>query len=178
MAKKKQQKEGAPAAQGQDITRAQSLAAVAEFEKKQLRQLVPHFIPGDTVRVNTRVIEGNKERIQAFEGVCIRRAGGGLGETFTVRKLSYGIGVERTFPLNSQRVESIKLVRHGRARRAKLYYIRDRVGKATRIPQARRDIVLKRTAAEAAAHEAERAAIAAASATGKEAETTEATVEA
>ena len=162
MAKKKQQTKDAPAAQNPGVTRAQSLAAVAEFEKKQIRTLVPHFNPGDTVRVNTRVIEGNKERIQAFEGVCIRRAGSGLGETFTVRKLSYGVGVERTFPLNSPRVESIKLVRHGRVRRAKLYYIRDRVGKATRIPQARRDIVLKRTAAEAAAHETEKAVLAAA----------------
>ena len=86
MAKKKQKKD--KSADVQAITRADSLAAVAAFEKKQLRKKVPHFQPGDTVRVNTRVIEGNKERIQVFEGVCTRRAGSGLGETFTIRKLS------------------------------------------------------------------------------------------
>ena len=107
--------------------------ALQAFEKKQMRSGAPYFHPGDTIRVNTRVIEGEKERLQAFEGVVIRRSGGGLGETFTVRKISYGVGVERTFLIHSPRVESIKVVRRGHVRRAKLYYLRDRVGKATRI---------------------------------------------
>ncbi len=111
-----------------------------EFEEQQLRSSYPYFQPGDTVRVNTRVIEGEKERIQAFEGVVISRRGGGLGETFTVRKISYGTGVERIFPLHSPRIESIKLVRRGRVRRAKLYYLRERVGKATRIKARRRQV--------------------------------------
>ncbi len=172
MAKKKKNQEVRQEELG--ISKAGALAAVAKFESKQLRKRVPLFSPGDTIRVNTRVVEGNKERIQAFEGVCIRRAGSGLGETFTVRKLSYGIGVERTFPMTSPRVESVALVRHGRVRRAKLYYLRDRVGKATRIPQAQRSIVAKRTAQEAAAHAAEEAAEkAVAQATAAEAPVTE-----
>lgn len=103
------------------------------FEESQLKQNLPHFQSGDTVRVNTRVIEGEKERIQAFEGVVIARAGGGLSETFTVRKISFGVGVERNFPINSPKIESISVVRRGHVRRAKLYYLRERVGKATRI---------------------------------------------
>lgn len=150
MAKKKKSKSTELAAP-QCLTQAEALAAVAAFEKKQLRAKVPQFAPGDTVRVNTRVIEGNKERIQAFEGVCIRRSGSGLGETFTVRKISYNVGVERTFPIHSPRIESIKLVRHGKVRRAKLYYLRERVGKATRIQQAQRNVVAKRTARESEA---------------------------
>ena len=110
------------------------------FEQDQLRKSYPHFLPGDTVRVNTRVIEGEKERIQAFEGVVIARRGGGLSETFTVRKISYGVGVERTFPLHSPKIESVKVVRRGRVRRAKLYYLRERIGKATRI-RARRKLL-------------------------------------
>lgn len=108
-------------------------SALTAFEKKQLRSEYPAFQPGDTVRIHTKVIEGEKERIQIFEGVVIARQGGGLGETFTVRKISYGIGVERTFPLHSPRVDKIEVVRRGRIRRAKLYYLRERVGKATRI---------------------------------------------
>lgn len=107
--------------------------ALKSFEQQQLRKEYPMFQPGDTVRVNTRVVEGEKERIQAYEGVVIGRRGGGIHETFTVRKLSYGTGVERTFPLHSPRIESIKVVRRGHVRRAKLYYLRDRIGKATRI---------------------------------------------
>ncbi len=107
--------------------------ALTQFEKDQHRKETPVFQSGDTVRVRTRVIEGDKERIQAFEGVVISRSKRGLGETFTVRKISYGIGVERNFPIHSPRVESIKVVRRGHVRRAKLYYLRDRVGKATRI---------------------------------------------
>ncbi|MBN2326610.1 MAG: 50S ribosomal protein L19 [Candidatus Omnitrophica bacterium] len=114
--------------------------ALTSFEQSQLRESYPHFQSGDTVRVNTRVIEGEKERIQAFEGVVIARKGGGISETFTVRKISYGIGVERTFPLHSPRIESVKVVRRGRVRRAKLYYLRDRVGKATRIRARRKQV--------------------------------------
>lgn len=114
--------------------------ALTAFEQSQLRKTYPHFQPGDTVRVNTRVIEGEKERIQAFEGIVTARKGGGLSETFTVRKISYGCGVERSFPLHSPRIESVKVVRRGRVRRAKLYYLRERVGKATRI-KARRKLL-------------------------------------
>lgn len=108
-------------------------AALKLFEEQQCKSNVPYFQPGDTVCVNTRVIEGDKERIQAFEGYVIARQGSGLGETFTVRKISSGVGVERTFPLNSTKIESITVVRRGHVRRAKLFYLRDRVGKATRI---------------------------------------------
>ncbi len=107
--------------------------ALKAFEQSQLRKEYPYFQAGDTVRVNTRVIEGEKERLQAFEGVVIAKSGSGLGETFKVRKVSYGVGVERTFPLHSPRIESIKVVRRGHVRRAKLYYLREREGKATRI---------------------------------------------
>jgi len=104
-------------------------------EQEQLRQDIPQFRAGDTVRVNVKVVEGNRERIQAFEGVVIRRKGGGLRETFTVRKISYGVGVERTFPLHSPRIESIKVLRRGQIRRAKLYYLRALRGKAARIKE-------------------------------------------
>jgi len=108
-----------------DIVRA----ATAE----QVRDDLPDFAPGDTLRVNVRVREGDKERIQVFEGVCIARKNGGVSETFTVRKLSSGIGVERIFPLHSPIVESIQVVRRGVVRRAKLYYLRERRGRAARI---------------------------------------------
>ncbi len=100
---------------------------------EQLRKDVPAFGPGDTLRVNVRVREGEKERIQAFEGVCIARKNGGITETFTVRKVSGGIGVERVFPLHSPSVDSITVVRRGQVRRAKLYYLRARKGKSARI---------------------------------------------
>ncbi len=106
---------------------------VKQIENEQLREGLPSFDPGDTLRVNVRIREGDKERIQAFEGVCIARQGGGAAETFTVRKVSGGIGVERVFPLHSPMLESIKVVRRGRVRRAKLYYLRARKGKAARI---------------------------------------------
>jgi large subunit ribosomal protein L19 len=106
---------------------------VKQIENEQLRDGLPSFDPGDTLRVNVRIREGEKERIQAFEGVCIARQGGGASETFTVRKVSAGIGVERVFPLHSPMLESIKVVRRGRVRRAKLYYLRGRKGKAARI---------------------------------------------
>lgn len=102
-------------------------------EQEYLKKDLPSFRPGDTVRVHVKVIEGNRERTQMFEGVVIRRRGSGLSETFTVRRVSYGVGVERTFPLHSPRLEKIEVVRRGRVRRARLYYLRDRVGKAARI---------------------------------------------
>ena len=108
-----------------------------ELEQEQLRQDIPAFAPGDTVRVLYRVREGEKERIQAFEGVCIGRRGGGVGETFTVRKISSGIGVERIFPLNAPTVKGVEVVRRGRVRRAKLYYLRGLRGKAARIQEKR-----------------------------------------
>jgi large subunit ribosomal protein L19 len=94
---------------------------------------IPDFQPGDTVVVNVKVTEGDRTRVQAYEGVCIARNGGGLNESFTVRKISYGEGVERVFPLYSPMIDSIKLVRRGKVRRAKLYYLRDRRGKSARI---------------------------------------------
>ena len=108
-----------------------------QIEKEQLRTDLPDFAPGDTVRVLYRVREGDKERIQAFEGVCIARRGGGVGETFTVRKISSGIGVERVFPLHVPTVKGIEVVRRGRVRRAKLYYLRELRGKAARIREKR-----------------------------------------
>ncbi|MGD2124289.1 MAG: 50S ribosomal protein L19 [Gemmatimonadota bacterium] len=108
-----------------------------ELEQEQLRQDIPEFAPGDTVRVLYRVREGEKERIQAFEGVCIGRRGGGVNETFTVRKISSGIGVERIFPLHAPTVKGVEVVRKGRVRRAKLHYLRGLRGKAARIPEKR-----------------------------------------
>jgi large subunit ribosomal protein L19 len=111
-----------------------------KFEAKELAKLkatkeIPQFSPGDTLKVNVKVKEGTRERIQAYEGVCIARTGAGLDENFCVRKISYGEGVERTFPLWSNRIESIELVRRGSVRRAKLYYLRDLRGKASRISE-------------------------------------------
>jgi large subunit ribosomal protein L19 len=105
------------------------------IEREQLKAEVPNFKPGDTVRVHVKVIEGDKERIQVFEGVVIARKGGGNRETFTVRKVSYGVGVERTFPLHSPRVDKIEIQTRGVVRRAKLYYLRQRSGKAARIQE-------------------------------------------
>jgi large subunit ribosomal protein L19 len=108
-----------------------------DIQREQLRSDLPDFEPGDTLRVNVRVREGDKERIQAFEGVCIARKHGGVSETFTVRKISSGIGVERVFPLHSPSIESVHVVRRGRVRRAKLYYLRKLRGKAARIRERR-----------------------------------------
>ena len=108
---------------------------IQQVSKEQLRSDLPAFDPGDTLRVNVRVREGDKERLQAFEGICIARKGGGISETFTVRKVSSGIGVERVFPVHSPTVESITVVRRGRVRRAKLYYLRALRGKAARIKE-------------------------------------------
>ena len=111
---------------------------IQEIEQEHLAEIagdktIPDFSAGDTVRVNVRVVEGNRERVQAFEGVCIARRNAGLNSSFTVRKLSYGEGVERVFPLYSPRVESIEIIRRGKVRRAKLYYLRGRTGKRARI---------------------------------------------
>ncbi|NLY54717.1 MAG: 50S ribosomal protein L19 [Firmicutes bacterium] len=108
------------------------------LEREQLRTDIPDFKAGDTVRVHVRVVEGARERIQVFEGVVIARRGGGIRETFTVRRMSYGIGVERVFPLHSPRIAKIEVMRRGRVRRAKLYYLRNLTGKAARIEDIRR----------------------------------------
>jgi large subunit ribosomal protein L19 len=120
------------------------MTTLQEVEKAQVKKLattskVPEFRPGDTVRVNVKVIEGQRERIQAFEGVCIARRNAGLNSSFTVRKISYGEGVERVFPLFSPRVDSVELVRRGDVRRAKLYYLRGLRGKAARISESSRE---------------------------------------
>lgn len=106
-------------------------------DQKSLRDDVPDFAPGDTVKVHVRVVEGSRERVQVFQGAVIRRQGGGIQETFTVRKLSFGVGVERTFPVHSPTIAKIELVTRGDVRRAKLYYLRDRVGKAAKIKEKR-----------------------------------------
>jgi large subunit ribosomal protein L19 len=106
-------------------------------EKPRLRDDLPDFRPGDTVRVHVRVAEAGRERIQVFQGVVIRRQGGGLRETFTVRKISFGVGVERTFPLHSPTIARIEMITQGRVRRAKLYYLRERRGKRARIRERR-----------------------------------------
>ena len=105
------------------------------IEKEQLRDNIPQFAPGDTVRVHAKIVEGNRERIQIFEGVVIGRQGSGVREMFTVRRSSYGVGVERMFPVHSPRVEKIEVVRRGAVRRAKLYYLRKLTGKAARIKE-------------------------------------------
>lgn len=133
-----------------------------KFEQQQLQKIaadkkIPVFGPGDTVRVNVKIVEvtakETKTRIQAYEGVCIARSGGGVHETFTVRKMSYGEGVERVFPLYSPSIDSIQLVRRGTVRRAKLYYLRDRSGKSARIAERERDI--EDTSAPASSTEAQ-----------------------
>jgi len=111
--------------------------AIAEIEQAQTRSDVPGFRPGDTLKVHVRVTEGNRSRIQVFQGVVIRRQGSGSRETFTVRKVSYGVGVERTFPVHSPSIDKIEPVTRGRVRRAKLYYLRDLRGKAARIKERR-----------------------------------------
>jgi len=111
---------------------------IEQLEKEHIEELnktVPDFAPGDNVRVNVKVKEGDRERIQAFEGVCISRQGGGLNEAFTVRKISFGEGVERVFPIYSPLVDSIEVTRRGKVRRAKLYYLRERRGKSARIAE-------------------------------------------
>jgi large subunit ribosomal protein L19 len=111
--------------------------AIADLERGQLRPDIPDFRPGDTLRVHVRVVEGTRSRVQVFQGVVIRRQGGGARETFTVRKISYGVGVERTFPVHSPAIDKIEVVSRGRVRRAKLYYLRSLRGKAARIRERR-----------------------------------------
>lgn len=111
---------------------------LAEVERPGLRQDLPDFRPGDTVRVHVKVREGDKERLQMFEGIVLRRRKGGLRATFTVRKVTYGVGVERTFPLHSPMLEKIEVIRQGHVRRAKLYYLRELKGKAARIRERKR----------------------------------------
>ena len=110
---------------------------ITEITKEQLRTDVPSFRPGDTVKVHVKVVEGTRERIQLFEGVVIKRRGGGVSETFTVRKISYGVGVERTFPVHTPKIAKLEVTRRGKVRRAKLYYLRNLRGKAARIKEIR-----------------------------------------
>jgi large subunit ribosomal protein L19 len=130
---------------------------IAEIERKQRRSDLPAFGPGDTVRVLVRVVEGAKERLQAFEGICISRRGAGLNETFMVRKVSGGVGVERIFPIHSPSIASVEVVRRGHVRRAKLYYLRARRGKRARVRERRwwEDTGLSREAVAEAAAEVE-----------------------
>ncbi|AHN20894.1 50S ribosomal protein L19 [Lysinibacillus sphaericus] len=110
---------------------------ITEITKAQLRTDLPAFRPGDTVKVHVKVVEGTRERIQVYEGVVIKRRGGGISETFTVRKISYGVGVERTFPVHTPKIANLEVVRRGKVRRAKLYYLRNLRGKAARIKEIR-----------------------------------------
>ncbi|MVO99182.1 MULTISPECIES: 50S ribosomal protein L19 [Paenibacillus] len=110
---------------------------IQEITKDQIRTDLPNFRPGDTLKVYVKVIEGSRERVQLFEGVVIKRHGGGISETFTVRKISYGVGVERTLPLHSPKIEKIEVARRGKVRRAKLYYLRGLRGKKARIKEIR-----------------------------------------
>ncbi|MCY6356699.1 50S ribosomal protein L19 [Clostridium sp. ZS2-4] len=114
------------------------LDIIKAIEAEQIKKELPQFNVGDTVRVDVRIKEGNKERIQAFEGTVIKKQNGGIRETFTVRRVAYGSGVERTFPINSPMVEKVTVVRKGKVRRAKLFYLRDRVGKAAKVKELRR----------------------------------------
>ena len=128
---------------------------IAQLEKEQAavvaaQRAVPEFSPGDTVIVNVKVKEGDRSRVQAYEGVCIARSGGGLNENFTVRKMSYGEGVERVFPVYSPMIDSIKVVRRGKVRRAKLYYLRGRTGKSARIAEKQKAMGLTAAAEKAA----------------------------
>nr|WP_319486839.1 50S ribosomal protein L19 [uncultured Cohaesibacter sp.] len=140
---------------------------IEELEKEQMAEIaakrdIPEFSVGDTVRVNVRVTEGTRTRVQAYEGVCIARTGGGLNESFTVRKISYGEGVERVFPIYSPMLDGVEVVRRGKVRRAKLYYLRDRRGKSARIVEATNararklnDVAKAKAAEERAAKKAE-----------------------
>lgn len=116
---------------------------IKKVEQKYLRKGLPDFKPGDTVRVWVKIQEGDKERLQAFEGICIRKRKGGAGASFTVRKISYGIGVERIFPLNSPAIDKIEVIRHGKVRRAKLYYLRKLRGKAAKVKTKRKQLEIQ-----------------------------------
>lgn len=108
---------------------------IKAFTNEQIRTDLPEFCIGDTVIVNVKIKEGNRQRVQAYEGIVIAKRSGGVSETFTVRRVTHGVGVERVFPLNSPNIDSIKVVRRGKVRRAKLYYLRDRVGKAAKVKE-------------------------------------------
>ena len=110
---------------------------IKSLEQEQLKNEVPAFGPGDTVRVHVKIVEGKRERVQVFEGVVMKRQGGGARETFTVRKISFNVGVERTFPVHSPKIEKIEVTRKGKVRRAKINYLRTRTGKAAKIKEAR-----------------------------------------
>jgi large subunit ribosomal protein L19 len=120
---------------------------IDELEREQTKEEVPALRPGDTVRVHTRVVEGTRERIQVFEGLVIRVTGGGLRQNFTVRRVTHGVGVERTFLIHSPRIDKVEVMRHGQVRQARLYYIRGRVGKAARIKERREDTAGSKTEA-------------------------------
>lgn len=141
------------------ITKPAGRALIAAVESAHLRKDVPEIKSGDTVRLQVKVVEGNRERLQPFEGVVMRLRGGGINRNFTVRRITHGVGVERTFLLNSPRIEKIEVVRHARVRRKQLYYLRGLTGKAARLKELR-----PTTAKEAAAKEAARSARAAAAA--------------
>ena len=117
---------------------------ISAIEAEQIKENAESFRIGDTVKVHFKIVEGQTERIQIFEGLCIAKKNSGISKTFTIRKMSYGVGVERIFPLHSPRVEKVELVRPGRIRRSKLYYIRDRVGKAAKVPE----LIRKKSAAK------------------------------
>ena len=108
---------------------------IKAFTNEQLKETVPSFKVGDTVRISNKIVEGTRERIQMFEGTVIARHGGGISETFTVRRVAYGCGVEKTFPLHSPNVAAVQVIRYGKVRRSKLYYLRDRVGKASKVKE-------------------------------------------
>ena len=108
---------------------------IEQINKENLKAEIPQYNIGDTVRVYVKVVEGTRERLQAFEGIVIAKRHGGISETFTVRRLSFGIGVERTFPIHSPKIDSIQVVRHGKVRRAKLYYLKERTGKAAKLKE-------------------------------------------
>ncbi|MCC3143802.1 50S ribosomal protein L19 [Halanaerobium sp. Z-7514] len=116
---------------------------INEIEKEQMRDDIPEFAVGDTLNLKVRISEGGKERLQPYKGVVIKRNGGGLNETFTVRKIAHGVGVERTFPLHSNKLDTIEVVRRGDVRRSRLYYLRDRRGKASRIKEKREARIIK-----------------------------------
>ena len=144
-------------------------------DRDSLRDDVPAFDPGDTLKVHVRVVEGNRERVQVFQGAVIRRQGSGLRETFTVRKLSFGVGVERTFPVHSPVIAKIEVVTKGDVRRAKLYYLRDRTGKAAKIKEKQRPVVSRRSTGGAAGGAAAAAAGASAAASADAPADTDAT---
>ena len=110
---------------------------IRAIEKEQMKKDIPQFNVGDTVRVYVKVVEGSRERLQAFEGTVIQKRHGGIRETFTVRRVSYGVGVERVFPVHSPKIDRIEVIRRGKVRRAKLFYLRDRVGKASKVKERR-----------------------------------------